>query len=149
MAYIIQKAQRESARRLGVIIIPSKDKQSKIDVFNDGILVARIGDVDYLDYHLYLKGEKAGKFAKGTANKRKALYKIRHKNDRRKFGTAGFYADQILWTWKEQVEKAQRRPSRQPQTDSVVRWWTQKAAQQAPVETLCSAQPQSLQSKPS
>ena len=97
MAYIIQKAQRDAARRLGVIIVPSKDKQSKIDVFRDGILVARIGDVDYLDYHLYLKGEKAGKFPRGTAAERRRLYKVRHKNDRRKFGTAGFYADQILW----------------------------------------------------
>ena len=43
-----------------VLINSFCDKQNKIDVFKDGVLVARIGDVDYLDYHLYLKGERAG-----------------------------------------------------------------------------------------
>jgi len=31
------------------------------------------------------------------ANVRRKLYKIRHKKDRLKRGTAGFYADKILW----------------------------------------------------
>lgn len=97
MAYIIQKAQRDAARRLGVTIVPSKDPDKKIDVFREGIRVASIGGRGYMDYHLYLKAEKAGKFPRGYAAERRRLYKIRHKQDRKKFGTAGFYADQILW----------------------------------------------------
>ena len=97
MAYIIQKGQREAARRLKVMILPSKDPEKKISVYSDGRLVAEIGQRGYMDYHLYLKAEKAGKFPKGYAAKRRKLYKLRHKNDRHKFGTAGFYADQILW----------------------------------------------------
>jgi hypothetical protein len=97
MAYIIQKGQRDAARKLGVVIVPSKDPDKKISVFKNGVLVAQIGQRGYMDYHLYLKAEKAGKFPKGYANERRRLYKLRHKNDRNKFGTAGFYADKILW----------------------------------------------------
>jgi hypothetical protein len=97
MAYIIQKGQRDAARKLGVVIVPSKEPDKKIAVFRNGVLVAQIGQRGYMDYHLYLKAEKAGKFPKGYANERRRLYKIRHKNDRNKFGTAGFYADKILW----------------------------------------------------
>ena len=95
--YIIQKEQRQNARRLGVVIVASKDPDKKIAVFRNGVLVAQIGQRGYMDYFLYLKAEKAGKFPKGYAAKRRKLYKLRHKNDRHKFGTAGFYADQILW----------------------------------------------------
>jgi hypothetical protein len=97
MAYIIQRGQRDAAKRLGVVIVPSKDPDKKISVFKNGVLVAQIGQRGYMDYHLYLKAEKAGKFPKGYANERRRLYKLRHKNDRNKFGTAGFYADKILW----------------------------------------------------
>ena len=96
--YIIQKEQRQNARRLGVVIVPSKDKEKKIAVFKDGILVANIGAKGMMDFYLYRKAERAGKFPRGYANERKRLYKLRHKENRRKFGTPSFYADQILWT---------------------------------------------------
>ena len=41
--------------------------------------------------------EKQGKVAKGTANKRRKMYKIRHNNDRKVRGSNGYYADKILW----------------------------------------------------
>ena len=96
--YIIQKEQRQNARRLGVVIVPRKDKEKKIAVFRDGILVANIGAKGMMDFYLYRKAERAGKFPRGHANERKRLYKIRHQANRRKFGTPSFYADQILWT---------------------------------------------------
>ena len=96
--YIIQKQQRQNARRLGVVIVPSKDPDKKIAVFKDGILVANIGAKGMMDFYLYRKAERAGKFPRGYANERKRLYKIRHAANRRKFGTPSFYADQILWT---------------------------------------------------
>ena len=41
--------------------------------------------------------EKKGKVEKGTAKKRRKLYKIRHKNDRSVKNSNGFYADKLLW----------------------------------------------------
>jgi hypothetical protein len=41
--------------------------------------------------------EKKKKVEKGTAEKRRKLYKIRHESDRKKIGTNGYYADKILW----------------------------------------------------
>ena len=34
---------------------------------------------------------------KGTADKRRALYKNRHDKDRKKIGSNGYYADKLLW----------------------------------------------------
>ena len=34
---------------------------------------------------------------KKYADERRRLYKIRHKNDRNKRGTNGYYADKLLW----------------------------------------------------
>jgi hypothetical protein len=41
--------------------------------------------------------EKKGKVPKGTASKRRKLYKIRHKDDRSVRNSNGFYADKLLW----------------------------------------------------
>jgi hypothetical protein len=41
--------------------------------------------------------EKKGKVAKGTANERRKLYKIRHSKDRKRLYSNGWYADQLLW----------------------------------------------------
>jgi hypothetical protein len=45
-----------------------------------------------MDYPHYLKY-----FGKKIADERKRLYKIRHKKDRMIKGTAGYYADKLLW----------------------------------------------------
>jgi hypothetical protein len=44
------------------------------------------------DFHLW-KQKKGLEFAK----RRRKAYKMRHEKDRHKRGTAGFYADKILW----------------------------------------------------
>ena len=49
------------------------------------------------DYPTYMRLEKEGKVEKGTAVKRRKLYKQRHESDRHTKGTNGFYADKILW----------------------------------------------------
>ena len=97
MAYIIQRKQRDAAKRLGVVIVPSKDPEKKLDVYKDGKKVASVGATGYNDYYLYLKGEKSGKYPKGYAAERRRLYKIRHAKDRRVYGSNGFYADKLLW----------------------------------------------------
>ena len=59
--------------------------------------VASVGGAGYKDYPTYMKLEAQGKVPKGTANKRRRLYKIRHKKDKDVKGTAGYYADKLLW----------------------------------------------------
>jgi len=88
LPYTINKA-----KQLNVIIVPSENKNKKIDVYDVyGNFIVSIGDINYLDYPNYTK-----KYGKKIADERKRLYKIRHKKDRLVKGTAGYYADQLLW----------------------------------------------------
>lgn len=98
MQYRIKTRQREAAKRIGVTIRPSSDSSKKLDVFKNGFLVARIGDINYPDYATYLQQEAQGKIPQGTAEKRKALYRIRHASNYVIVGTPGYYAHKILWT---------------------------------------------------
>ena len=91
--YKITKRQKDNAERLNVVIKPSKNPKKKLDVYDKkGEKQAEIGDAKYMDFDLYIK-------AKGIdyAKERQRLYKIRHESDRHKKGTAGYYADKILW----------------------------------------------------
>jgi len=90
--YKITNRQKDKAFKLLVIIKPSTNKSKKIDVFKNGLKVASIGAMGYKDYDIHLK-ESGLAFA----NERRRLYRIRHKNDRTNVGSAGYYADQILW----------------------------------------------------
>jgi hypothetical protein len=96
--YKITKYSFEQAKKLGVTIKPSNNKEKKIDVFNkQGEKLASIGALGMGDYPTYMRLEKEGKVEKGTAMKRRKLYKQRHESDRHTKGTNGFYADKILW----------------------------------------------------
>ena len=91
--YKITTRQLFNAEKLGVTIKPSTNKAKKIDVYNKaGQKLASIGAKGYKDYEIYLL-EKGSAFA----NERRRLYRIRHQNDRTKVGSAGYYADKILW----------------------------------------------------
>ena len=51
-----------------------------------------IGAFGYMDYPTYLEtGDKA------LADKKRNAYKARHEKDRHIKGSAGYYADRILW----------------------------------------------------
>lgn len=76
---------KRKASKLGVSVKLSTRKNKKLDVFKGDKKVASIGDSRYTDF--IQSGDKA---------KRKA-YKSRHANNRTKVGTAGYYADKILW----------------------------------------------------
>lgn len=90
--YKIKKYSYDQANKLNVNIIPSKNKLKKIDVYdNKGKFLHSIGDINFLDYPSYLEINKT------LAEKRRKLYKIRHKEDRKIKGSAGFYASNILW----------------------------------------------------
>jgi hypothetical protein len=90
--YKITSRQKDNADKLGVTIKPSTNKGKKIDVFKNGIKIASIGAIGYKDYSIHL-AENGLTYA----NERRRLYRIRHQNDRTKIGTAGYYADKILW----------------------------------------------------
>jgi hypothetical protein len=96
--YKITKYSFEQAKKLGVTIKPSNNQEKKIDVFNKrGEKIASIGALGMGDYPTYMRLEKEGKVEKGTAVKRRKLYKQRHESDRHTKGTNGFYVDKILW----------------------------------------------------
>ena len=79
------KKARERAKKLGVTIAPSKVKNKKLAVLKNGEIVAHIGDIRYSDFLQH-----------GDAERRRR-YKIRHESNRHRRGSAGFYADKILW----------------------------------------------------
>ena len=97
MAYKILPYSIKRAKELGVVIKTSTNILKKIDVFKDGKKIASIGARGMNDYPTYLEKEKKGYYEKGYANKRRKLYKQRHKKDRNVKGSNGYYADKILW----------------------------------------------------
>lgn len=97
MGYNIKAYTKNQAKKIGVTVKPSGSKGKKIDVFKKGLKVASVGAIGYKDYPTYMELEKKGKVPKGTATKRRKLYKIRHKKDRNIKNSNGFYADRLLW----------------------------------------------------
>jgi hypothetical protein len=97
MKYEIKTYTKNQANKIGVTVKPSGSKGKKIDVFKKGVKVASVGAIGYKDYPTYMELEKKGKVPKGTASKRRKLYKIRHKDDRSVRNSNGFYADKLLW----------------------------------------------------
>ena len=92
MSYKITEYTKKRAKQLGVEVKPSSVKGKKIDVFKGGKKVASVGAIGYNDYPTYIKTK-----GKDFAEKRRTLYKIRHKKDNDKVGTNGYYADKLLW----------------------------------------------------
>lgn len=90
--YVITDYSKQQAKKLGVQIKPSTRKDKKIDVFKNSEKVASIGAKGYKDFPTFKK-EKGLAFAE----ERRRLYKERHEKDRHKKGSAGYYADKILW----------------------------------------------------
>jgi hypothetical protein len=90
--YKITNRQRINAQSLGVAIKPSTNKSKKIDVFNNGKKIASSGAMGYKDFDIHLKES-----GRAYAEERRRLYQIRHKDNRNKKGTPGYYADRILW----------------------------------------------------
>jgi len=92
MAYKPTKRQLLNAQKLGVMIAPSSNSRKKLDVYRNGKKISEIGATGYLDYDGYIRTEGLK-----IANERRRLYKLRHEKDRHRKGTAGYYADKILW----------------------------------------------------
>jgi hypothetical protein len=94
MAYRIKPYSFRQAAKLGVKIKPSTVQGKKIDVFNQkGEKLASIGAIGYGDYPTFWE-QKGKEFA----DEKRRLYKLRHAKDRVVRGSAGYYADKILWS---------------------------------------------------
>lgn len=93
MPYSITPYSYKQAKKLGVTIKPSTVHGKKIDVFDkEGLKIASIGALGMNDYPTWEK-----KMGKSFANARRKAYKSRHEKDRHIAGSAGYYADKILW----------------------------------------------------
>jgi hypothetical protein len=92
LPYKIKPYTKAQARKLGVQVKPSKVKGKKIDVFKNGKKIVSVGAIGYNDYPTYIQ-----KKGKKYADERRRLYKIRHNKDRKIRGSAGYYADKLLW----------------------------------------------------
>lgn len=92
MMYKITNYTKKQAKKYGVVVKPSKNKTKKIDVFKSSKKIASVGAMGYMDFPTYAltKGQT-------FANKRRRLYKIRHKKDRTIKNTPGYWADRLLW----------------------------------------------------
>ena len=93
MSYHITKYTYRKAKKMGVVVKPSKNKTKKIDVFSKrGDKLAAVGALGMNDFPTYIQ-KRGMKFAKT----RRRLYRIRHNTDRHTRGTPGWYADKLLW----------------------------------------------------
>ena len=90
--YNITSYTKKKAKDLNVTVEPSSNRKKKIDVFKDGKKIASIGAIGYSDYPTYVKNE-----GKEYADKRRQLYKTRHSKDIKVVGSAGYYANELLW----------------------------------------------------
>lgn len=92
MAYKPTKRQLLNAQKLGVTITPSTNFRKKLDVHRNGRKISEIGAIGYMDYDGYIR-----KNGLDYANDRRRLYRARHWRDINRKGTAGYYANKILW----------------------------------------------------
>jgi hypothetical protein len=89
---MITKYTYRKAKKIGVTVKKSTNKDKKLDVYKGNHKIASVGAYGMNDYPTYIK-------TKGLsyANKRRKLYKIRHEKDRKKKWSRGWLADQLLW----------------------------------------------------
>jgi len=92
MTYKITNYTYKQARKIGVIVKPSKNKTKKIDVFRKGEKIASVGAYGMNDYPTYMKLK-----GKTYAKTKRRLYKMRHNKDRKIKWTNGWLADKLLW----------------------------------------------------
>ena len=95
MTYVITNHTKARAKQLNVKVKPSSKRHKKLDVIKNDKIVASIGDTRYPDYGTYLDMESNNQIEKGTANKRRQMYKARHGKYPK--NSPGYFADQLLW----------------------------------------------------
>ena len=93
MLYDIQPYSFKIAKKLKLILKPSRDNKHKIDIYdNDNKYITSIGALGMNDYEIYLKND-----GKQKANEKRQLYYSRHLKDLKIKNSRGYYAWMILW----------------------------------------------------
>ena len=90
--YFITDYTKKQAKKLGVTVKQSSNKDKKIDVIKNKVVIASVGATGYSDYPTYMRTHGLE-----YANKRRKLYKIRHNDDRKIVNSNGYWADRLLW----------------------------------------------------
>lgn len=92
--YDIDDYTYEQAKKIKVIVKPSKKANKKIDVFDsiDEQYITSIGDIRYGDYPTYLKTR-----GKEFADKRRNAFHKRFKTDSISPYTNIYYSSKLLW----------------------------------------------------
>ena len=90
--YKIDPYSYEKAKILKVNIIPSIQKNKKIDVLDgNNQYICSIGDIRRKDFPTYLKDGKE------YAEYRQQQYWLRHRKHTNKWGTKAYYVANLLW----------------------------------------------------
>ena len=93
MLYEIQPYSFKIAKKLKLVLKPSRDNKHKIDIYdNDNKYITSIGALGMNDYEIYNKNQ-GSKIAKG----KRILYYNRHLKDLKIKNSRGYYAWVILW----------------------------------------------------
>jgi hypothetical protein len=90
--YSITKYTYNQAKKLGVVVKPSRNATKKLNVYKDNKKVASIGAYGMSNFPTYMK-------TRGItyAKKRRRLYKMRHEKDRHVKWSRGWLSDKLLW----------------------------------------------------
>ena len=96
--YNISDKTYQIASEMGLQIFPSDNPDKKLEVYDKKTcnFLFYAGDSKYMDFHMYLESEKKGLVPKGTADKRRQLYHIRHQKDI-EMGRKGYVVSRLLW----------------------------------------------------
>ena len=95
MGYKITNELRQRAKSLNVTVKPSTDESKKLDVYQNGKLIARIGQAHAMDYLLY-----KSLYGQEYAAKKRELYYKRHPYNIKKIDgvyTPDYLAKALLW----------------------------------------------------
>jgi hypothetical protein len=88
--YHILPYTKKRAKELGVEITPSTDFKKKLDVYENGKFLFKIGANGMGDYPTYLKWN-----GKVVADQRRRLYHLRTQHAQ--IGSKAWYSKQLLW----------------------------------------------------
>ena len=93
MLYDIQPYSFKMAKKLNLVLKPSRDNKHKIDIYdNDDKKITSIGAIGMNDYEVYNKNE-----GRKIAKEKRILYYNRHLKDLKVKNSRGYYAWVILW----------------------------------------------------
>ena len=90
--YSITNYTYKQAKKLGVVVKPSKNNTKKLNVYKNNDKIASIGAYGMSNYPTYMK-TRGITYAKN----RRRLYKMRHEKDRHVKWSRGWLSDKLLW----------------------------------------------------